>query len=950
MQSAARYLERVRQIPAAELREDIRRSFDLSLASVAFDSRDYATSLAVFSAFIDTPNAPDGAPLPGIAIMIAHCLKKLNDTALAIEWYRLAELQTSSEAVADVNRNLAWLFAAQRQHDSAQVRFERSAVMSEQRESSDINGQAWTHFITGRIALGKGDVRKAHAAIDKGLTILEKLRTTLSHSEVGVRRELLSAVASDVRFYAAAQRQWTSVLQRITTITIEDSIRADHSGIVDRAPNVTSLSSIPPFVQYAHQRHAQPLNRSYMTTDAVSETHGWMWIATLKGLYVKCDDVMLPVKGPASSTQGPMRAIALHDSLLRITRYSGHVDTLWIRDVLPSQQDSQGALLPDVVWHQLPDSLPVPHALTAVPGTDSLFVVYRSGFATVRSLQQRPSVHSTHTSTGRWMQSVRTVAAVDSTTMILGGTSGLWKVNRRTGEAQQITSPQHAGLLESIEHVSMLRDGSIAVLASNGVTAVFSDATLRHLRWSSTLERAILNAVVMFDSDRPLRFALERLRIQRTITRQVIPTRSHHRSDVPRIWEPTRSLAVVDSTIACVVYGEHLGIADRTTSSVSLHRIPHSYSPSDTSAWRCYRVDKTTIATISDSSWFIGRITQPTRRQGVTQIGIRTMTSTEFALLSDGGTLHLPSDERSLVLAVARPHSYTSLEIPLTLRASWCDAAIDGRMGEAIPLSGLSPGVNTLVVLSSDIDQPMTLHIIVDPMLTETWWFWTALGMVMVAFGVLLALYLRQRARYRRAELERAAIMERVKIGQDLHDAVGADLVRITMILNRPDDVPREELARIAREANRTLRDIIWTSSAPQTADAVLAQIVERIRTIAVEAGLELDLEIANEIASVPMQASLIRDLVLIVTESITNIVKHARATVIHTCITSSESALHIVLRDNGIGFDVNAAYQGMGLPGMRQRADQSGISLTIRSMPDNGSEVILIVSFEGVS
>jgi signal transduction histidine kinase len=98
------------------------------------------------------------------------------------------------------------------------------------------------------------------------------------------------------------------------------------------------------------------------------------------------------------------------------------------------------------------------------------------------------------------------------------------------------------------------------------------------------------------------------------------------------------------------------------------------------------------------------------------------------------------------------------------------------------------------------------------------------------------------------------------------------------------------------------------------------------------------------------MQASLIRDLVLIVTESITNIVKHARATVIHTCITSSESALHIVLRDNGIGFDVNAAYQGMGLPGMRQRADQSGISLTIRSMPDNGSEVILIVSFEGVS
>jgi signal transduction histidine kinase len=193
-------------------------------------------------------------------------------------------------------------------------------------------------------------------------------------------------------------------------------------------------------------------------------------------------------------------------------------------------------------------------------------------------------------------------------------------------------------------------------------------------------------------------------------------------------------------------------------------------------------------------------------------------------------------------------------------------------------------------------------------------------------------------------------MMERVKIGQDLHDAVGADLVRITMILNRPDDVPREELARIAREANRTLRDIIWTSSAPQTVDAVLAQILERIRTIAVEAGLELFKELSTHVAPYPMQATLIRDLVLIVTESITNIIKHARASVIRARITTSASKLHIAISDNGIGFDVNAAHQGMGLPGMRQRAERSGISLTIRSAPDAGSEVELIVSFEGVS
>jgi signal transduction histidine kinase len=98
------------------------------------------------------------------------------------------------------------------------------------------------------------------------------------------------------------------------------------------------------------------------------------------------------------------------------------------------------------------------------------------------------------------------------------------------------------------------------------------------------------------------------------------------------------------------------------------------------------------------------------------------------------------------------------------------------------------------------------------------------------------------------------------------------------------------------------------------------------------------------------MQASLIRDLVLIVTECITNIIKHARATVVRAHVTFFESKLHIVLRDNGIGFDINAAYQGMGLPGMRQRAERSGILLTIRSVQNTGTEVKLIVSLEGVS
>ena len=210
--------------------------------------------------------------------------------------------------------------------------------------------------------------------------------------------------------------------------------------------------------------------------------------------------------------------------------------------------------------------------------------------------------------------------------------------------------------------------------------------------------------------------------------------------------------------------------------------------------------------------------------------------------------------------------------------------------------------------------------------------------------------YRRQLKMYRRAELERTAMMERAKISQDLHDAVGSDLVRMNMILNRVDqDIPREELSRIAREANRTLRDIIWTSKEAQTVDAVVAALAERIRTIAAEAGLELDLVLPDAIPNHPMSPEHVRDLVLIVTECVTNVIKHAHATVICAYIGYSGATLHITISDNGIGFRNKDKHHGMGLPGMRQRADRSGMTLIIDSVPDSGTTVKLTVSFEGV-
>lgn len=67
-----------------------------------------------------------------------------------------------------------------------------------------------------------------------------------------------------------------------------------------------------------------------------------------------------------------------------------------------------------------------------------------------------------------------------------------------------------------------------------------------------------------------------------------------------------------------------------------------------------------------------------------------------------------------------------------------------------------------------------------------------------------------------------------------------------------------------------------------------------------------------------------------IVQEAITNVIKHAEASV----VTVYADRHQVVVRDNGKGFDVSAAMQscGYGLAGMQRRAENAGAGLTIVS------------------
>jgi signal transduction histidine kinase len=80
--------------------------------------------------------------------------------------------------------------------------------------------------------------------------------------------------------------------------------------------------------------------------------------------------------------------------------------------------------------------------------------------------------------------------------------------------------------------------------------------------------------------------------------------------------------------------------------------------------------------------------------------------------------------------------------------------------------------------------------------------------------------------------------------------------------------------------------------------------------------------------------------------EALTNVVRHARARTVKVELSRRDGHLHLKVRDNGVGFDVNALRReavggaSLGLLSMEERASLAGGGLELNSAPGSGTEV----------
>jgi signal transduction histidine kinase len=194
---------------------------------------------------------------------------------------------------------------------------------------------------------------------------------------------------------------------------------------------------------------------------------------------------------------------------------------------------------------------------------------------------------------------------------------------------------------------------------------------------------------------------------------------------------------------------------------------------------------------------------------------------------------------------------------------------------------------------------------------------------------------------------------ERNRISRELHDDIGAELARITMLSQHMQkktekDAEMEERIRRISEAGKkvlgSIGEIIWTMNPQKDNLESLIAYIRRFATEYLETnGIEVMLEFPDEIPAKPISDEYRRNVFLVVKEAIYNITKHSRATMVRLSMNLRKRSAEVEISDNGAGFSVEEKKQwGNGLTNMNQRMKDIGGSFLINSVKDRGTTITL--------
>lgn len=197
-----------------------------------------------------------------------------------------------------------------------------------------------------------------------------------------------------------------------------------------------------------------------------------------------------------------------------------------------------------------------------------------------------------------------------------------------------------------------------------------------------------------------------------------------------------------------------------------------------------------------------------------------------------------------------------------------------------------------------------------------------------------------------------AALQERQRLAQNLHDAVNQSLFSAGLIAEvlprlwerNPDEarISLKDLRRLIHGAQAEMRVLLSELRPTTLIDTELGELLLLLsNAFSGRTNIPVELTVSGEgIHSADIQEALYR----ICQESLNNIARHTKATQVEIELRHTPSGLKLLIRDNGCGFDLSSSLSPghYGLNMMRERAEAVGAIINIISQLNIGTEIVI--------
>ena len=210
---------------------------------------------------------------------------------------------------------------------------------------------------------------------------------------------------------------------------------------------------------------------------------------------------------------------------------------------------------------------------------------------------------------------------------------------------------------------------------------------------------------------------------------------------------------------------------------------------------------------------------------------------------------------------------------------------------------------------------------------------------IAVANGQLRATLTREQA----LGVANARMNERINLVRDLHDGFGGSLLSaIAGLEAQPPSAQRAQAVDVLKDLRDDLRLVIDATTHAEDQD--LADLIAMLRRRS-NARMELA-GIASRwrcdgIEGIRLGPARSLDLLRLLQEALTNVLKHSGATRLDVLLRREEGCLRVEVADDGRGFDSDAAQgTGAGLSSMSARARRLGCALAIDSAAGKGTRI----------